>query len=522
MMNDVLKPYLGDFCNVYIDDVIIYSRTAEEHVDHLSKVLQALSTAHLKINAKKSEFFQSKVVFLGRVFDGSTKTTKQESIDRISKLVRPYNVHSLRVFLGLAGHFRSFIKDYSKITKCLTELTKKEVPFEWSNQCENAYQDLIKRISSDPVLTLPDFQLPFELNTDASHFGTGAVLYQRDTAAPSSQQLRVIGYYSFTFSKTQINYTTTEKEALAVLMAVRYFRSYLDGKKFKLYTDHQALTYLLGLTEPKGKLARWINELQQFEFEVNHRPGNHLTDADALSRLAVDLPLEEAYLLKVWEGTEQLKFEDGKYTVPETLIPKVLELYHDSPESGGHDGFWHTYNKLLQRFRWHHMKEDVWTYVKSCHLCQVHKAKYHQRTDEMVIQKHSGNPFETIHLDFAELKKKSTGVLKTQSFLVCIDQCTRMVAARPGKEDANSVISLLERDIFKPVKIIISDNGPAFISKRLRDWAQQRGITLQRTVPSGSQWHGRKDHKRRQTVYDDVPDLQGRMEMLPRGGSCPS
>lgn len=432
MMNSVLKPHLGVFCNVYIDDIIVYSRSKEEHSGHLGKVLQALSDADLKINEKKSEFFKSKVVFLGRVFDGTTKSTKQESVQRIAKLTKPHDIHSLRVFLGLAGHFRSFIKDFSKMTKCLTELTKKQVPFVWTEDCERVYQELVRRISSDPILTLPDYSLPFEMNTDASNYGTGAVLYQRDLSSPPTQQLRVIGYYSYTFNPTQQNYSTTEKEALAVLMAVRYFRSYIDGRKFSLYTDHQALTHLLNMSEPRGKLARWVNELQQYDFDVFHREGSHLTDADALSRLAVEIPHGTVNLTRLWEGYESLHFKDGKFVVPDTLIPKVLHLYHDSPESGGHDGFWRTYNKLLKRFTWTNMKKDVEAYVKSCHLCQVNKAKYRPRPDELVLPDHSDKPFEVVHVDFAELKKKSSGVRKTQSFLIAIDQCTRMVAARPG------------------------------------------------------------------------------------------
>uniref|UniRef100_A0A6G5AJQ7 Putative tick transposon n=1 Tax=Rhipicephalus microplus TaxID=6941 RepID=A0A6G5AJQ7_RHIMP len=129
------------------------------------------------------------------------------------------------------------------------------------------------------------------------------------------------------------------------------------------------------------------------------------------------------------------------------------------------------------------MKEDVQRYAQSCHQCQVHKAKYLQRTDEMVLPQHSNVPFEVIHLDFAELKKKAAGVRRTQSFLVAIDQCTRIVAARPGREDANSVIALLSRQMFKNTKIVISDNGPAFRSQCLQDLAKERGVVLRCCAP---------------------------------------
>ena len=228
-MNRVLNPFIGIFCNVYVDDIIVYSKSEVLHQQHVAQVLTALSEADLKVNFKKSEFFKTKVTFLGRVLDGTTKNTKEESVARIAKLAKPFDVHSLRVFLGLAGHFRAFIQDYALKTRCLTRLMQKDVPFCWTDDCETAYKELVRVISSDPVLTLPDFDLPFELNTDASHYGTGAILYQRDERQPSNRQLRVIGYHSYTFNKAEVNYTTTEKEALAVLKAVRYFRSYLES-----------------------------------------------------------------------------------------------------------------------------------------------------------------------------------------------------------------------------------------------------------------------------------------------------
>lgn len=161
MMNCILDESLGKFCNVYIDDITIHSRTSKEHEKNISCVLEALSKSKLKISRKKSEFFQKNVTFLGRVFDGKTRTTKEESAQRIKKLVMPYDLHSLHVFLGLASHFRAFIKDYVAKTWCLPNLTQEDVPFGWSNECEKAYQYLVEAISSDSVLVLPDFNVPF-------------------------------------------------------------------------------------------------------------------------------------------------------------------------------------------------------------------------------------------------------------------------------------------------------------------------------------------------------------------------
>lgn len=193
-----------------------------------------------------------------------------------------------------------------------------------------------------------------------------------------------------------------------------------------------------------------------------------------MSWLAVDLPFEKANLQKVFERTLDLQFEDGKYTIPGTLIQKVLQLYQDTLDAGRHYGFWCTYNKMVQRFRWNHMKEDVWKYVTICYQCQLHKAECGPRTNEMVFSKHPGKPFETVHLDFAKLKSSSAfdphQLVHTKG------------AARPGKKDANSVIRLFERDVLKMGgPSFLTTDLPAFVSKRFWDWALQRRITLQRS-----------------------------------------
>lgn len=177
MMNGVLLDSFSIHCNVYVDNIIIYSRTQDEHVKHLLQIVQALNQAKLKINLQKSEFFKSRVAFVWHVFEGHTKSAKQQSVQRISQLVEPCDLHCLRVFLSLAGHFRVFLKDYIMKLRCLTALTQK-VPFRWSDKWKHEYQELVTIISSDPILILPDFSLPFKLITDASNYSTGAVLYQ--------------------------------------------------------------------------------------------------------------------------------------------------------------------------------------------------------------------------------------------------------------------------------------------------------------------------------------------------------
>ncbi|CAB0005262.1 unnamed protein product [Nesidiocoris tenuis] len=274
IMVTVLGDLLDDPCIwVYIDDIVVGGRTLEDCELKTRTVVERLKRFNLTINEKKSVFHQTQVKFLGRTIDGNTKTTNQESVEKVKQMRRPSDLHSLRVFTGLTGHFRAFIKDYAKIVRPLDQLKSKGQEFIWSDEAEAAFQALKTAISSNPVLQLPDWKLEFELCTDASNYGCGAILYQRDPSKSKGQQLRVIGYYSHTFTKAECNFSVTDKEGLAVINAIKYFRTYLEGRRFTVHTDHQALSYILGIKEPKGRLGRWQVMLMGFDVLINHRSG---------------------------------------------------------------------------------------------------------------------------------------------------------------------------------------------------------------------------------------------------------
>ncbi|CAB0004062.1 unnamed protein product [Nesidiocoris tenuis] len=386
IMVTVLGDLLDDPCIwVYIDDIVVGGRTLED------------------------------LKFLGRTIDGNTKTTNQESVEKVKQMRRPSDLHSLRVFTGLTGHFRAFIKDYAKIVRPLDQLKSKGQEFIWSDEAEAAFQALKTAISSNPVLQLPDWKLEFELCTDASNYGCGAILYQRDPSKSKGQQLRVIGYYSHTFTKAECNFSVTDKEGLAVINAIKYFRTYLEGRRFTVHTDHQALSYILGIKEPKGRLGRWQVMLMGFDVLINHRSGKELEDADAISRLCID---HSAAIKSVERVNERISIR------PEN-VPEILKAYHDDPDSGGHDGFLRTYMKLKSRFQWPKMKESILQYVRSCHVCQLTKFRFRPKPDTMVIPIRAKTPFEHIHIDFGELSKKKVGQKMTKSFLIAIDENSR-------------------------------------------------------------------------------------------------
>ncbi|UYV72848.1 K02A2.6-like [Cordylochernes scorpioides] len=220
------------------------------------------------------------------------KHMRDQVIEKVKNMRRPYNLKSLQCFTGLTGHFRPYISNYAMIIRPLDALKRKDSIFTWTKECEESYLKLLTLISSNPILRIPDCSLQYELSTDASYYGTGAVLYQRDITEKKNRQLRVISYYSYTFTRAEQNYSVTEKECLAVLKAVKHFRAYLECKPFTVHTDHLALTQLLSCGNLRDRLARWQLFLSSFEMNINHRSGKELQDADALSRLAIDSPTD--------------------------------------------------------------------------------------------------------------------------------------------------------------------------------------------------------------------------------------
>jgi transposase InsO family protein len=502
IITQVLADLLDNTTFAYIDDICVGGRTKEECQEKTEKVLAALKKHGFEVNQTKSVFFKPSVRFVGRVIDGQTKTTREASIEKMRNMRRPEDVHDVFHFTGLAGYFRAFIKGYASIARPLEELKQKDREFVWTEACEEAYQFLKKKITSNPILSLPDWKLPFELWCDASGKQTGSVLVQREPDKPPMQQLRLIGYYTYSLSKAEQNYSVSEKEALAVKKAIEYFRTHLDGRQFTVFTDHQALTHLLGMKEAKGRLARWQNFLLQFDMVLKYRPGRDMQVPDALSRLCFD------------EGEQvcNLSHDVKRRQVTKEEIPKILAEYHDSWHSGGHDGVTRTYLKIRQRFFWQGMRETVTKYVMSCDACQTEKFKFRPRPDQLTLPVHSTSPFHSIHLDFGELRKKGEGRATTWSFLVAVDEHTKYCAVSASRETSAAVIHFLENHPqFKNCREIISDNGSAFVSSPFLKWAMSKDITLRTTSPYAPFSNGLAENKVRQikTFCSLFPNFPG-------------
>jgi hypothetical protein len=235
MMNKVFMEYLDKFVVVFIDDILVYSRNEEEHEWHLRLVLQKLRDHKLYVKLSKCEFWLKQVAFLGHVVSKGGISVDQSKVQDVLSWKTPTSVSDIRSFLGLAGYYRRFIKGFSKISKPMMELLEKDKQFHWMATCESSFQELKKRLTTAPVLVMPNMEKPFSIYCDASGQGLGCVLMQDG---------HVVAYASRQLRKHEVNYPTHDLEQAAVVHALKIWRHYLMGKRCELYTDHKSLKYI--------------------------------------------------------------------------------------------------------------------------------------------------------------------------------------------------------------------------------------------------------------------------------------
>ena len=263
----------------YIDDILIHSKSFDDHMSHLRQLFTKFRDAGLKFHPEKCVFGKTQVQYLGYTFSQDGVHLDPSATQNVRNFPTPKTSKDIRVFLGLAQYYRRFVKNFSKIAAPLTRLLGKDIRFEWTDDCQIAFDTLKAALTSPPILAYPNFEKPFLISCDASKFGLGYILGQKD----DSGHERVIAYGGRTLSNAERKYTVTEQELLAVISAIKEFRHYLTNP-FVLYTDHIALKWLKTNSDLNGRLSRWALLLQQYDFEVIHRKGTHNTNADALSR----------------------------------------------------------------------------------------------------------------------------------------------------------------------------------------------------------------------------------------------
>lgn len=305
VMDNILREHVGVICLVYMDDIIIYSTSLQEHLINISKVMETLRKHNLKIQIDKSEFLQKEVAFLGHIVTPEGVKPNPDKIKVIQNWPLPKNETELKGFLGTMGYYRKFIKDFAKIAKPLTQQLRKGEKITHSPEFVSAFNRCKNILTSSHVLQRPDLSKPFVLTTDASNYAIGAVLSQ----GPIGKD-KPIAFASRTLTKSEEKYSTIEKELLAIDWACRYFRPYLFGRKFTLYTDHKPLTYALNMKTSNDRLIRMKLRLEQFDYEIQYRPGKQNVVADGLSRLHHEININPAINANEQESLSSSSDED--------------------------------------------------------------------------------------------------------------------------------------------------------------------------------------------------------------------
>jgi transposase InsO family protein len=326
-MQRVFRVRLGKGVFVFIDDILLYTKTVEEHEELVRWVLKRLCDEGYYANPDKCEFFQKEVSFLGHVINEKGLSVQQHKVKAVAGWPVPTTVKEVRGFLGLTNYYRKFVPNYAKIAVPLTEMTKQPKnskthqnqtrKFEWGKEQQQAFEELKSCLMSAPVLAHPDPSRQYILNTDASGFAVGGVLSQQQ--ADGSR--RPVAYFSHKMTPTERNYTVPQQELLAIVQAVQHWRCYLEGNPYptKIITDHQGLQWLNTQAELNGRQARWVEALSDIEFQVEYVPGPQNAAADALSR-RVDLqPSVAAEVVADAPQRPRLKLQLG-------AIPTVTEV----------------------------------------------------------------------------------------------------------------------------------------------------------------------------------------------------
>jgi len=279
LMELILAGLRFETCLIYLDDIIVYGKTFEEELKRLEDVFVRLRSSGLKLKPSKCVLFPKSVTYLGHIVSENGIETDLVKVERVCEWPVPENVTEVKSFLGLASYYRRFVPNFAQVARPLHKLAEATVDFTWTPECQSSFQKLKTLLSTAPLLAYPDFRAEFILDTDASNHGIGAVLSQLKDGVEHP-----VAYASRTLPKAERNYCVTRKELLAVVEFVKQFRHYMQGPKFRIRTDHAPLRSVLQVKESEGQLARWIEFMSSFSYEIEYRVGQRHQSADALSR----------------------------------------------------------------------------------------------------------------------------------------------------------------------------------------------------------------------------------------------
>ena len=530
LMNDILRPYLRRFVVVFLDDILIFSKSWEDHLMHIRTILESLRKQQLFCKPAKCLFGSLKILYLGHMLTGQSISPDPKKLQSVEEWPIPESVTQVRSFLGFANYFRRFIKNYADIAKPLDEITGKGARFSWNDERQKAFEDLKSALICAPVLLLADVSKPFRVFTDASDSYIAGALMQE-----SKDSWHPVAFASRKLSPAEKNYTIVEKETLAVVFALQCWRLYLF-QHFDLFTDNQAVVYLRSKPNLRPREARWAEFLADYHFSVHHIPGE-VNIADPLTRqfptssqlnsleFSLDIHPDEAegiskgyqddaelsHIIErltssktdafheryFWDENNERLFlvtsDPARLCIPKGEIRlKLLQENHDCV-AAGHPGRDRTLWNLAKHFYWPRMGTSVKDFVRSCETCQRSKSS---RTKQGLLQPLPipDHPWENLSMDFIMgLPKTAQG---NNAVLTFVDRLTKYVHLIPTTSNigAEGAALLYLNHIFVVhgfSKSIVSD--PRFTASFFKEIFDRLGCKLQMSTANHPQTDGQTE-----------------------------
>ena len=540
LMNEIFRDLIMDNkVAVYLDDILIYSKTMKEHIEIVNEVLQRLQDNDLYLKPEKCEFHKTKTEFLGLIISEGNIEMDPIKLKGVADWPTPRKLKDVQGFMGFANFYRRFIQDFSEIARPLNNLTKKSVTWTWDKEHEAAFQSLKKKFIEAPCLKMPDPNKKYHLECDASNYATGAILSQQH-----NENWHLVAFQSKSFNETERNYEIHNKELAAIIRALEEWRHYLEGQGIpvEIWTDHKNLEYFMKAQNITRRQARWALFLSRFDFTLHHKPRKLSTKPDALSRrpdhfkndaddnqsrivlgpekfkiLATkrgqvtvlnERPLikrirEEQVMeddirvavqqvkklgpktlskgLEDWNTEEGLLLYKGRIYVPNNkqLRADIVKIHHDGIATG-HPGRHKTLELISQNYWWPAMTQFINEYIDGCDNCLRSKPKLHDRYKQLKPNETPERRWGTISMDFIMPLPKSQGYT---GILVVVDRLTKMAHFCPVHKDitAMETTEKLMQEVFKhhglPDKII-SDRGSQFAAKVTQEMYNKLNITV--------------------------------------------
>ena len=539
-MQAVLGEALGRCCLVYLDDLVVFSRTAEEHEEHVRTVLTLLQDAGFTVKASKCTFSAPEVKLLGFHVSGEGVRPDGDKVAAIRDMLPPTNIRAVRRFLGMAGFHRAMIPDFSRYASLLTDLTKKHARWTWTEQHQSAFDYLRTALISDQtVLHHPDLNRPYELYTDASETAIGAVLVQRD----DNQVSRPIQFISKTLNDTQRRWPALEREAYAVVYALRTLRPYLYGAEFRIFTDHKPLKAMFVGEVRNTKVQRWAMLIAEHGAPIEYVKGIHNIKADFLSRMQVgdigahqmcDISLappghtyyvgrlsadgidpalfreaqDRAFPTVLEDDSEFTLFENfictlrrpaGGLEYPRLWVPAEFQdaigrHYH---QLLGHAGTRKMLSRISESYKWPSMWRSVQTVYEQCALCRVYSERVQRPPPtQMPI---ANSPGDLVAFDLIGPFPSSPH--GNRYVITALDHCTGWVECHPIPAKTQEQIFRFIANDYIPrhgaPRVVLTDQGLEFRGQDLRRYFIRLGITHKRSTPFHPQTNGRLERSHR-------------------------